>query len=111
MSWRAVRPFRARLERPELCENWGIFKCHKWGELLRHSQSLIKQVGLHLAPLQLKQPVCLVLVGVLHRWRDQLRGVLAEVLQTTTHPLATGQRVDVVRPIRDHGHEAFKLSS
>ena len=19
-------------------ENWGIFKCHKWGELLRHSQ-------------------------------------------------------------------------
>jgi hypothetical protein len=19
-------------------ENWGNFKCHKWGELLRHSQ-------------------------------------------------------------------------
>jgi hypothetical protein len=22
-------------------ENWGNFKCHKWGELLRHSQGLV----------------------------------------------------------------------
>ena len=23
-------------------ENWGNFKCHKWGELLRHSQTGLK---------------------------------------------------------------------
>ena len=33
-------PSRLREERRRFArhENWGIFKCHKWGELLRHSK-------------------------------------------------------------------------
>ena len=38
MSWACCPALQGTSRKAGSHENWGIFKCHKWGQLLRHSQ-------------------------------------------------------------------------